>query len=341
MPDVSRWTDPDGVPVRIFARGWDSPVRDYLFAAGVVWTLWKERHRYRLVYFLMQGLHLAAGLPMARLLGKAVVMKFSGSGIINTMSQSFLGRLELRWLQRWADRIMILNTGMEKEALAVGFSKAQLCWMPNPVDTNEFAPATPEKRRSLRLQFAVPLDVPVVVYVGRLAPEKELPSLLGAFAKSLRRVPEARLVIVGDGPERERLTRAAEELDLAGRVLFTGRKPAIDVRRWLQLADVFALVSANEGFSCSLVEAMSVELPSLVSAIPANLQLIDSGVHGLLAPIGDEDSLAAALTRLLLDASLRAAMGRAARQRVLDNYSVNKVLDRYEALFREALARHS
>jgi len=125
---------------------------------------------------------------------------------------------------------------------------------------------------------------------------------------------------------------------LAGHVLFTGREPGAQVCRWLQLADVFALVSNYEGFSCSLVEAMSVGLPSLVSAIPANLQLIDGGIHGLHAPAGDEDALAGALTKLLLDAPLRAAMGKAARQRVLDNYSVDKVLDRYETLFQEALA---
>src|ERR1035437_4412677 len=83
MPDVSFWIDPAGIPVRIFGR--HRLTRDYAFARGVARTLLRERRRYQIVYFLMQGLHLAAGLPVARLLGKPIVMKVSGSGIITTM----------------------------------------------------------------------------------------------------------------------------------------------------------------------------------------------------------------------------------------------------------------
>jgi glycosyltransferase involved in cell wall biosynthesis len=76
----------------------------------------------------------------------------------------------------------------------------------------------------------------------------------------------------------------------------------------------------------------------VVSDIPANTQLIDSGLHGMRVRLRDERSIADALLRLLGDERLRAAMGLAARERVLGNYSVDKVLDRYESLFKEALA---
>ena len=138
MPDVSFWTDPAGVPVRIFGR--HRLARDYAFALGVARTLFRERRRYQIVYLLMQGLHLAAGLPVARLLGKPVVMKVSGSGITTSMRGSWLGRLELRFLRRWARRVMILNPGMAEEAAAAGLDPDRLLWMPNPVDTDEFAP---------------------------------------------------------------------------------------------------------------------------------------------------------------------------------------------------------
>jgi glycosyltransferase involved in cell wall biosynthesis len=105
----------------------------------------------------------------------------------------------------------------------------------------------------------------------------------------------------------------------------------------LQVSDVFALVSSNEGFPCSLSEAMSAGLASVVSDIPANTQLIDSGVHGLRARLGDESSIAEALIKLLGDETLCTRMGLAARQRILDNYSVDRVVARYEALFCEAL----
>jgi glycosyltransferase involved in cell wall biosynthesis len=335
MPDVPAWTDPAGVPVRIFGR--HRLARDYAFALGVAWTLYRERRRYQIVYFLMQGLHLAAGLPIARLLGKPIVMKVSGSSIITLMRGSWMGRLELWFLRRWARRVMILNSGMAEEAAAAGLEPDRLLWMPNPVDTDEFAPSTPEQRRELRARLGIEPSAPAVIFVGRLAPEKELLSLIRAFAAARRDVPNATLILVGDGPMRSELETLAAGLSLAGAVRFTGRQTGAEVRAWLQASDVFALVSSNEGLPCSLLEAMSAGLPSVVSDIPANVQLVETEVHGLHAALGSPELIAAALHRLLLDAPLRARLGAAARQRVLAGYSIDKVMDRYEALFSEIL----
>lgn len=339
MPLEANWVDPHGVPVRSFGRRWQGKVRDWAFAWGVVWTLWKERRNYQLVYFLMQGLHLAAGMPMARWLGKPFVMKISGSSIISLMQRSWLGRLELRWLQKWASRVMILNSGMADEAYTAGFHAEQLLWMPNPVDTAEFTPPAAEERRALRGRFGMPGSAPVVLFVGRLAPEKELPSLLDAFAQLLPRFPDAVLVLVGDGPDREKLASQVGHLGIAAQVRFAGRQTIAEVLQWLQVSDVFALVSSNEGFPCSLVEAMSVGLPAVVSDIPANRQLIEEGNQGFCVPVGDEAAITAALAKLLADPARATRMGAAARQSVLEQYSLDQVVDRYEALFNEALGR--
>jgi glycosyltransferase involved in cell wall biosynthesis len=337
MPDLAAWTDPAGVPVRIFGGRRFARLRDYAFAIGVVRTLFRERHRYQIVYFLMQGLHLAAGLPVARWLDKPIVMKISGSRIITTMRKSWLGRLELRCLRKWATRVMILNCGMAEEAAAAGFEPQQLLWMPNPVDTGEFTPCDPERRCQLRERFGIPASAPVAIFVGRLAPEKELQSLIRAFA-ALHDAQDAVLLLVGDGPMRDELKTLAAKLHLGATVRFVGRKTVAEVCLWLQASDVFALVSSNEGFSCSLLEAMSVGLPSVVSAIPANVQLVDDGIHGFHTELGNEASITSALNHLLLDKTLRARMGAAARGLVLSSYSVDKVIDQYEALFAEALA---
>lgn len=338
MPDLAAWTDPAGVPVRIFGGRHFARLRDYAFAIGVARTLFRERDRYQIVYFLMQGLHLAAGLPVARWLDKPIVMKVSGSGIITAMRQSWLGRLELRYLRKWAKRVMILNRGMAEEAASAGFEPQHLLWMPNPVDTLEFAPCDAERRLQLRERFSIPASAPVVIFVGRLAPEKELQSLIRAFAASLGDQPDAVLLLVGDGPMRDELETLAAELRLGAAVRFVGRKTAEEVCLWLQASDVFALVSSNEGFPCSLLEAMSAGLPSVVSAIPANAQLVEDGIHGFQAELGNEVSIASALKRLLWDGALRARMGAAARGLALASYSVDQVIDRYEALFAEAMA---
>jgi glycosyltransferase involved in cell wall biosynthesis len=310
-----------------------------VFALGVVWTLWKERRNYQLVYFLMQGLHLAAGLPMARWLHKPIVMKISGSSVISLMRRSMLGRLELQWLQKWASRVMILNSGMAEEAYAAGFRPEQLLWMPNPVDTTEFTPCARGERRGLRTRLGVSELAPLVLYVGRLAPEKELPSLLDAFARLLPRLSRALLVLVGEGPEREKLVNHARRLGIAAQVRFAGHQTIGEVRQWLQAADVFVLVSSNEGFACALVEAMAVGLPAVVSDIPANRQLIEEGTQGLCVAVGDEAAIAAALAQLLSDPVLSARMGEAGRRCVLEQYSLEQVMDRYEAMFQEVFDR--
>ncbi len=337
MPEAARWTDPAGVPVRILARRWRGPLQDRFFGLAVAATLLKERHRYELVYFLMQGFHLAAGLPVARALGKAIVMKVSGSNLISLMQKSWMGRLELRWLKRWAYRVMVLNPGMVEEAVEAGFDQDQLFWMPNPVDTAEFAPCGRDVRQALRIELGGLEEAAAILYVGRLAPEKELGSLIGAFSIVARQAPQAILTLVGDGPERKGLEVQAERLGVANRVRFAGRQPAAEVRKWLQASDIFTLVSRYEGFPCSLAEAMAAGLPSVVSGIPANAQLVDPGVHGFHAGVCDEGSIADALLELIRNEDLRARMGSAARQRVVERYATDKIADRYEALFREAL----
>ncbi|MCL5746056.1 MAG: glycosyltransferase family 4 protein [Acidobacteria bacterium] len=336
MPKVIDWVDPYGTRVRIFGRRWPAPWRDFAFAFAVGWTLlWR---RYDVVYFLMQGLHLASGLPVARLRRKPILMKFSGSSLISALTRSWLGRLELSFLRRWAASIMILNSGMEQEAAAAGLSRQHLFWMPNPVDVDEFCPLDSDQRQRLRVKLGIASSALVILFVGRLAPEKELPSLLNAFGRVAAHYPDAMLVIVGDGPEGERLAARAGELGLTAHVRFAGRANETGVRKWLQAADLFALVSSNEGFPCSLVEAMATALPSVVSDIPGNTQLITDNVHGLIAEVRNEDALAHAMISLLADADLRVRLGWAARQSVVENYSTDLVVERYERLFAEALS---
>jgi glycosyltransferase involved in cell wall biosynthesis len=338
MPPLKDWIDPQGVPVRIYAARWKARLRDVVFALRVAQMMICERRSYQLVYFLMQGLHVAAGLPVARLLRKPVLMKIAGSGVVPMMHASRIGPLELRWLDRWAKKILILNEGMRQEALDHGLSAHKLAWMPNPVDTNEFSPASAEEQQQLRSRFGIPQTAPVIIYTGRLAPEKALPTLLDAFALVVRQIPDAFLVLVGDGAIRHALVEQAKKLRLTEKnILFAGRVDPAEVCRWLKIATVFALVSPSEGFSCALEEAMSTGLPSVVCNIPANHQLVKDGANGILVPVGDSERIAAAMVSLLEDGPLRQRMGAAAREHILSNYSMSSIADRYESLFREAL----
>jgi glycosyltransferase involved in cell wall biosynthesis len=339
MPELRDWIDPAGVPVRILTRRSRGRAKDFVFAFEVAWAIWSGRRRYDVVYFLMQGLHLAAGLPVARWLGKPIVMKFGGSGVIPLMRRSRAGRVELEWLRRWAARLMVLNEGMIEEGIADGFRRQQLTWMPNPVDVSEFRPAQPGETAAWRTQHGIPLRACVTIYVGRLSPEKGLPGLLRGFALTARSSPDAMLVLVGDGPQRAELESLAGQLQLGpDRIRFIGRVNITEVPFWLRSSDLFALTSPSEGFSCALLEAMATGLASVVSDIPANRQLIDPGIHGLTVPFGDECSIGEALSQLSSDPIACQRMGEAARNRAIDNYSISRVVACYETLLSEVLA---
>ena len=341
MPELRDWIDPAGVPTHILTRTSRGRIKDLVFALRVAWWLWRERNNYQLVYFLMQGLHLAAGLPVARLLGKPIVMKFGGSGVIPLMRRSRAGRVELGWLNRWASRLMVLNQGMVDEAIADGFRHEQLYWMPNPTDTNAFRPPVDaEEQARVRAGLGLAADARIILYVGRLAPEKGLHWLIEAFATVAQTNPKFQLVLCGDGPQRAALTAQAAALAIpAEQLLFAGSRPVAEVATWCRAADVFALTSPSEGFSCALAEAMASGLPAVVSDIPANAQLIHHQSSGFMVPTGDTAAIADALNRLLSDGPLRAAYGEAARRHILDNYSLDQVIVLYENLFAEIIAK--
>ncbi len=338
MPALREWMDPCGLRVRLYGGSGTPRRRDRIYALGVAWTLFKERHQYDVVYFLMQGLHLATGLPVARLLGKPIVMKFSGSSLIARMRDSWIGRLELAFLRRWACKVLILNPGMAEEALEAGFDKAQIGWMPNPVDTDYFQPCSPEERAQSRRELEVAEDAPLVVFVGRLDHVKRLLCLLDAFARVVTNRPHAILSLIGEGPLRAELDERVAQLSLQRNVVFTARVPTSGVLKWLHAADVFTLVSEVEGLPCSLIEAMSAGVAPIVSRIPAHTQLIDDDVDGLLTELGSEESIARGLVRLLDDPALRSRLGTAARRRMVEQFSTRQVVDRYETLFTECMA---
>jgi glycosyltransferase involved in cell wall biosynthesis len=338
MPDTRDWIDPKGVPVRMYARHCTGAMKNWVFALQVGTMLIRERRSYEVVYFLMQGLHLAIGLPIARLLQKPILMKISSSIIVPRLSKSITGRLELYWLRKWARYVMILNDDVRQQLIKRGFSPKQLVWMPNLVDTDEFSPANSTERIRLRSKLGVPPSVPVILYCGRLVTVKALPSLLDAFAIVVRKFPHALLILLGDGPCRAELTKQAKRLQLTKEnIRFMGRIDPTEIPYWSRIADVFALVSFSEGFSCALAEAMSAGLPCVVSDITANQQLIKSEEQGLLTPVGDSEAIAAAILRLLKDPGLRERMGRTSRQTIIENYTIKLVADRYESVILDAM----
>ena len=174
---------------------------------------------------------------------------------------------------------------------------------------------------------------PVVGCVGRLDHEKAYDTLLRALPHL-----HATAVIVGEGPERERLVRLAADLGIAGRVQFLGWSD--DPRRQLRSFTVFCLPSrpGTESFPLSIVEAMLAGLPVVATAVGSVAEAVVNGETGLIVPPDDPQALEAALRRVLTDPALRESMGRRGRERARARFTVEHMVEDFERLYREILA---
>jgi glycosyltransferase involved in cell wall biosynthesis len=172
-----------------------------------------------------------------------------------------------------------------------------------------------------------------LLFVGRLVPEKGVLVLLRALATLRDRGVRIQTVLVGDGPYRDELERAARRLGVEEQITFTGALTGARVAPLYREADVFCLPSFAEGLPVVLMEAMANELPVVTSGIAGIAELVDEGVNGVLLPPGRHDVIADALGRLSADPELRARWGRAGRERVLRDYDVARSAELLERLF--------
>lgn len=163
-----------------------------------------------------------------------------------------------------------------------------------------------------------------LLFVGRLAAVKGLPILLEAVARLKASRPEIRLDVIGDGPERSLLESLASALGISDCVDFLGYRSQEEVRQHLTRTDVFVMASFAEGVPVVLMEAMSAGVAPVATRIAGVSELVEDGVNGLTVPPGDMDSLLAAIERLLDDASLRARLGRAGREKVQREFNINR-----------------
>jgi glycosyltransferase involved in cell wall biosynthesis len=173
--------------------------------------------------------------------------------------------------------------------------------------------------------------------VGRLVPVKGIETLLRALAIALREQPDLKLDIAGDGPLRTELESLAADLGLGDLVRFLGRVDGVGPA--MEKAAGIVVPSLGEGFGMVALEAAERGRPVIASAVGGLPEIVDDGRTGALVPSGDAHALAAAIVALMHDPTRAAALGHAARERALTEFSLARCADRTDALYREALAR--
>jgi glycosyltransferase involved in cell wall biosynthesis len=268
----------------------------------------------------------AVACIVGALLGKPVVLKISGwweleQGVM-APHRGFLGKLARSWLKQ-ASTVQAISTRIARELERQGFSSRRILVLPNAVDTSRF--------RAHRIRPAGAAFT--AVFVGRLVPEKELVTLLDAWALAFKDRANTRLVLVGDGPLAKPLGEQAERLGIAAQLTFLGHRDRVeDV---LAEADVGLLPSRIEGLSNALLEFMAAGLPAIASRVSGSEDFVVPGRNGWLFPVSDIGALAACLreAEALPPARLH-EMGAAARKDVEASASLQRVVGRLLSLYR-------
>jgi glycosyltransferase involved in cell wall biosynthesis len=300
------------------------------FVSGVVRALRRLRSDYDLIH-THQGLweSISCGIARPLLRGAPTLIQPASSGYYGEAEE--MARTKGFRLLRPAalnnTAFAAISADIERQWLDLGVPPARMVRMASGVDAETFRPGPSAVDGELPSR-------PRAVFTGRLHPQKNLDLLLDIWPEVSARTG-ASLMLVGDGPERERLAGKAVELRVADRVHFTGPVPS--PAEHLRAADVFVLPSVAEGMSNSLLEAMATGLPCLASEIGGNTDLLGPHQAGLLLA-DDRSAWTEALIQVLSDRDLAARLGTAARRRIDEEFALPRVVDRYIELYRRLLA---
>ena len=189
-------------------------------------------------------------------------------------------------------------------------------------------------------KYNIPKNAPIVLYVGRVDPEKSLDVLMCAFAKVIQDMPKAHIVIVGDGTARDKLEEIAIKNGFADHAHFTGRVIGDDLPQLYRTGTVFAITSKTETQSIVLMEAMASGLPAVAVKAGAVPELVKHGKNGYIYEPDDENSIARGILRILSDKDLHEKMSNEAIKRI-EKHDISHTLTRMEEIYHTVLDNHT
>jgi glycosyltransferase involved in cell wall biosynthesis len=237
-------------------------------------------------------------------------------------------------LTRFADWA-IANSGAGRDYLIERGVNPNHTWVIyNGIDLSGFV-FDNEDVAQIRQQFDIPPDKQVIGMIARLHPIKRHDIFLRAAAIVHREIPGTKFAILGDGPLRSQLENLTQELGLSSQVIFCGEQQ--NTYPYTAAFDIVAMSSDSEGLSLSLCEAMALGKPIVATDAGGNKELVENGETGFIVPLGDAESLAEAMLRLIRDPDLARAMGQRAKEKIATQFSPKKYVTEYQTLYEETL----
>lgn len=267
-------------------------------------------------------------LALGKRLGFPVVLRPEGAGATGDIAWQGWGRFGPRIARRCrhADAVVAISDSVHAELVAAGYEASRIVDIPNgvPIPRATWGPRADWSR------------APRAVFAGRLAPEKNLETLIRAWPLVQAAHPNATLTLIGEGPEREPLETLIAALGLSGAIQLPGFAP--EVASQLRGFDLFILPSIEEGMSLALLEAVAAGIPIVASDIPGNRTLVVDSEHGRLAAPDSPDALARAILDQWQSYDQAVSMGQSARLHA-ERFSIVAVARAHIELFRSLIER--
>jgi glycosyltransferase involved in cell wall biosynthesis len=317
-----------------------SPIYDSLTVARITRLIHRERPHILHTHTAKAG---AVGRLAALLAGEdrppIIVHTFHGhvlSGYFDPVSTSVFRGLE-RSLAAMTTRLVAVSPEVRDDLVALGVAPAErFAVIRLGIDLDQRISVSNDGGSSLRRLFGVSKEEFVVGWVGRMTAIKRVPDVLLAFRRLREKGVDARLCLVGDGPDREEIEQRAHDLGVAPHTLFVGYQR--DVSDYYAFFDAVVLPSANEGTPVVAIESLASGRPVVATRVGGTPDVVQDGLDGMLVPVGDVDGVADALELLARDPELRSRLGEHGRKRVVPRYRVERLVDDVDALYRELLS---
>lgn len=313
------------------------PARDTLALLGLI------RYLKKVPYHIVHTHNSKAGF-LGRLAGRAAgvpvivhtVHGFSFHDQEPLWRRTLFRNLE-RTASRWCDRMIFISRPLLDWALREGVTKREKSvTIYSGIELNRFVPVSEEEKDRLRERWGLGREAPVVGIVSKLWEGKGHSILIQAFRGIHEEIPDARLVIVGEGYLKDRLAQQVRQLGLGTSVLFTGFVG--DPAQIIATLDVAVLPSFFEGMGRVLLEAMAMGKPVVATRVGGIPDLVEHGVNGFLVSPGSVPELRDAVLRLLKDRDLSTRMGRLGKNMVTETFGADRMVRSIEQVYRQLLA---
>jgi len=317
-------------------------LQPFTFSCAAAWHMLRNHRRYDIFHIHGAYWRIVPPLLAAKLTGKKIIVKMTQFGTDDPLSirRRRFGRFLADALAR-ADAVVAISDHLAASYEQAGLPSERLFRIPNGVDTDTFGPIDARTREKLRVDLGFSPAAPVVLFVGAVDWRKGVDLLLQSWPQVREQFPESALALVGPlnaasplykgRPYVEYVRDYVDHHGTTQRIHILGQQT--EVQRFYQIADIFVLPSRMEGLPNALLEAMACGLPVVATAVGGSLEVVQNNVNGLLVQPNDVDALTRAILYFLRYRGQAHKNGQAARQMILNCYSLEIVADQYAKLY--------